>query len=103
MKNKGHYREFFNCLQCNKRTNINLSKCSHCGFSTPKDQKDYHFTRSRLVNHKRIKTLGRLVKEYSELAKKYPDMVPSKPLFSFKDNFKFEMKYFLSRLKNYFQ
>ena len=42
-----------------------------------------------------------MVKEYSELAKKYPDMVPSKPLFSFKDNLKFESNYLLHRFKNF--
>lgn len=86
MNFKGHYRQFFNCLWCKKRTDITLNNCSHCGFCTPKNQEDYHFTRSRLVNHKRIKVLGRMVREYANLAKKYPDMVPSKPLFSVKDN-----------------
>ena len=52
MKNsyKGHYRQFFNCLCCNKRTDIMLDNCTHCGSRTPVDQKDYRRMRTRKLN-----------------------------------------------------
>ena len=49
-KFKGHYNQFFNCLSCNKRTDIMLDKCTHCGSRTPVDQKDYRRMRIRKLN-----------------------------------------------------
>ena len=51
-KFKGHYRQFFNCLWCNKKTDITLNNCKHCGFCTPRNQKEYRFTRSHILTHK---------------------------------------------------
>lgn len=52
------------------------NNCIHCGFCTPKNQVQYHFTRNRLLNNKRLKTLGRLIKEYKELLEKNPTLHP---------------------------
>ena len=49
-KFKGHYNQFFNCLTCNKRTDIMLDNCTHCGSRTPVDQKDYRRMRTRKLN-----------------------------------------------------
>ena len=50
MKYKGHYNQFFNCLTCNKRTDIMLDNCTNCGSRTPVDQKDYRRMRTRKLN-----------------------------------------------------
>ena len=50
MNYKGHYNQFFNCLSCNKRTDIMLDNCTHCRSRTPVDQKDYRRMRTRKLN-----------------------------------------------------
>ena len=49
-KYKGHYNQFFNCLSCNKKTDIMLDNCTCCGSRTPVDQKDYRRMRTRKLN-----------------------------------------------------
>ena len=70
---KGHYRQFFNCLWCNKKTDITLNNCKHCGFCTPRNQKEYRFTRSHILTHKRLIRLGNLVDRYKKIIETDPN------------------------------
>ena len=72
-KFKGHYRQFFNCLWCNKKTDITLNNCKHCGFCTPGNQKEYRFTRKSILTHKRLIRLGNLVDRYKKIIEADPN------------------------------
>ena len=68
-KFKGHYNQFFNCLSCNKRTNIMLDNCTHCGSRTPVDQKDYRRMRTRKLNAISISKGRKIIERLDDLIK----------------------------------
>ena len=72
-KFKGHYNQHFKCLSCNKRTDIILDNCMHCGSRTPVDQKDYRRMRTRKLNKILISKFKKNLKELNDLTKEYPN------------------------------
>ena len=66
---KGHYNQFFNCLTCNKRTDIMLDNCTHCGSRTPVDQKDYRRMRTRKLNAISISKGRKIIERLDDLIK----------------------------------
>ena len=102
---KGHYRKFFNCLWCNKKTDITLNNCKHCGFCTPRNQKEYRFTRSNILTHKRLIRLGNLVDQYKKIIETDPNYhyVPlnwKQKLMLFIDDQLFRISLIPARLKH---
>ena len=107
MKFKGHYNQFFNCLSCNKRTDIMLDDCTHCGSRTPVDQKDYRRMRTRKLNEiliskfeKNLKKLNDLTKEYHDLTKEYPNIKIDIPKRTLWDDIKFKVGLYKGLIKH---
>ncbi len=100
MKYKGHYNQFFNCLNCNKRTDITLDNCTHCRSRTPVDQKDYRRMRTRKLNailiskfRKNLETLNDLTKDYW-----HPELkIPKRTLWN---NIKFKIDLYKGLIKH---
>ena len=99
-KFKGHYNQFFNCLSCNKRTNIMLDNCTHCGSRTPIDQKDYRRMRTRKLNTILISKLKKLNKELVHLIKTNRDLKTYLPKRSVWDDVKFKVGLYKGLIKH---
>ena len=100
MKNKGHYNQFFNCLSCNKKTDIMLDKCTHCGSRTPVDQKDYRRMRTRKLNEILISKLQKNLKNLKELSENYPNIKIDFPKRSLLEDLKFKIGIFKGLIKH---
>ena len=107
MKFKGHYNQLFNCLSCNKRTDIMLDNCTHCGSRTPVDQKDYRRMRTRKLNEiliskfkMNLKKLNDLTREYHDLTKEYPNIKIDIPKRALWDDLKFKMGLYKGLIKH---
>jgi len=100
MKFKGHYNQFFNCLSCNKRTDIMLDNCKHCGSRTPVDQKDYRRMRTRKLNAISISKLKKLNKELVHLIKTNPDLKTYLPKRTLWDDVKFKANLYKRLIKH---
>ena len=100
MKFKGHYNQFFNCLYCNKRTDIMLDKCTHCGSRTPLDQKDYRRMRTRKLNEILISKLQINLKNLKELSEDYPYVKISFSKRSAWDDIKFKIGLYKGLIKH---
>ena len=100
MKFKGHYNQFFNCLSCNKKTDIMLDNCKHCGSRTPLDQKDYRRMRTRKLNEILISKLQKNLKNLKELSEKYPKVKISFPKRSLWDDVKFKIGLYKGLIKH---
>ena len=97
---KGHYNQFFNCLSCNKRTDIMLDNCTHCGSRTPTDQKDYRRMRTRKLNAILISKLKKLNEELVHLIKINPDLKTYLPKRSVWDDVKFKVGLYKGLIKH---
>ena len=97
---KGHYNQFFNCLYCNKRTDIMLDKCTHCGSRTPLDQKDYRRMRTRKLNEILISKLHKNLKNLKELSKNYPSINIDFPKRSLLEDLKFKIGIYKGLIKH---
>ena len=100
MKNKGHYNQFFNCLSCNKKTDIMLDKCTHCGSRTPLDQKDYRRMRTRKLNEILISKLQKNLKNLKELSENYPNIKIDFPKRSLFEDIKFKIGIYKGLIKH---
>ena len=100
MKNKGHYNQFFNCLSCNKKTDIMLDKCTHCGSRTPLDQKDYRRMRTRKLNEILISKLQKNLKNLKELSENYPNIKIDFPKRSLFEDLKFKIGIYKGLIKH---
>ena len=100
MKNKGHYNQFFNCLSCNKKTDIMLDKCTHCGSRTPVDQKDYRRMRTRKLNEILISKLQKNLKNLKELSENYPNIKIDFPKRSLFEDLKFKIGIYKGLIKH---
>ena len=100
MKYKGHYNQFFNCLSCNKRTNIMLNSCTHCGSRTPVDQKDYRRMRTRKLNEILISKFKKNLKELNDLIKEYPNIKIDIPKRTLWDDLKFNIGLYKGLIKH---
>ena len=100
MTYKGHYNQFFNCLSCNKRTDIMLDKCTHCGSRTPADQKDYRRMRTRKLNAILISKVKKLNEELVHLIKINPDLKTYLPKRSVWDDVKFKVGLYKGLIKH---
>ena len=100
MKYKGHYNQFFNCLSCNKRTDIMLDNCTHCGSRTPVDQKDYRRMRTRKLNAILISKLEKTHKKLDHLIKINPEVKIDFPKRSVWDNVKFKVGLYKGLIKH---
>ena len=99
-KFKGHYNQFFNCLSCNKRTDIMLDNCTHCGSRTPVDQKDYRRMRTRKLNAILISKLEKAHKKLDHLIKINPEVKIDFPKRSVWDNVKFKAGLYKGLIKH---
>lgn len=97
---KGHSNQFFNCLSCNKRTDIMLDNCTHCGSRTPVDQKDYIRTRTRKLQDIRITKLIKLHKKLDSLIKMNPDVKIDFPKHNLWDDIKFKIGLYKGLIKH---
>ena len=97
---KGHYNQFFNCLSCNKRTDIMLDNCTHCGSRTPVDQKDYRRMRTRKLNAILISKLEKAHKKLDHLIKINPDVKINFPKRSVWDDIKFKTGLYKGLIKH---
>ena len=100
MKFKGHYNQFFNCLSCNKRTDIMLDKCIHCGSRTPVDQKDYRRMRTRKLNAILISKFQKSLKNLKELSENYPNIKIDFPKRSLFEDLKFKIGIYKGLIKH---
>jgi len=100
MKYKGHYNQFFNCLSCNKRTDIMLDNCTHCGSRTPADQKDYRRMRTRKLNAILISKLEKAHKKLNHFIKLNPDLKTYLPKRSVWDDVKFKTGLYKGLIKH---
>ena len=100
MKFKGHYNQFFNCLSCNKRTDIMLDDCTHCGSRTPVDQKDYRRMRTRKLNKILISKFKKNLKELNDLTKEYPNIKIDIPKRTLWDDLKFNIGLYKGLIKH---
>ena len=102
MKNsyKGHYRQFFNCLCCNKRTDIMLDNCTYCGSRTPVDQKDYRRMRTRKLNAILISKFKKNLKELDDLTKGYYDPEQKFPARTLWNDIKFKIGIYKGLIKH---
>ena len=99
-KFKGHYNQFFNCLSCNKRTDIMLDNCTHCGSRTPVDQKDYRRMRTRKLNEILISKFKKNLKELNDLTKEYPNIKIDIPKRTLWDDLKFKIGLYKGLIKH---
>ena len=99
-KFKGHYNQFFNCLSCNKKTDIMLDNCTHCGSRTPLDQKDYRQMRTRKLNAILISKLEKAHKKLCHLIKVNPDLKIDSPKSTLWDDFKFKVGLYKGLIKH---
>jgi len=99
-KFKGHYNQFFNCLSCNKRTDIMLDNCTHCGSRTPVDQKDYRRMRTRKLNAILISKLKKLNEELIHLIKINPDLKTYLPKRTLWGDVKFKVGLYKGLIKH---
>ena len=99
-KFKGHYNQFFNCLSCNKRTDIILDNCMHCGSRTPVDQKDYRRMRTRKLNKILISKFKKNLKELNDLTKEYPNIKIDIPKRTLWDDLKFNIGLYKGLIKH---
>ena len=97
---KGHYNQFFNCLSCNKKTDIMLNKCTHCGSRTPADQKDYRRMRTRKLNAISISKLEKAHKKLDHLIKINPEVKIDFPKRSVWDDIKFKVGLYKGLIKH---
>ena len=97
---KGHYNQFFNCLSCNKKTDIMLNKCTHCGSRTPADQKDYRRMRTRKLNAISISKLEKAHKKLDHLIKINPEVKIDFPKRSVWDDIKFKIGLYKGLIKH---
>ena len=97
---KGHYNQFFNCLYCNKRTDIMLDKCTHCGSRTPLDQKDYRRMRTRKLNEILISKLQKNLKNLKELSENYPNIKIDFPKRSLLEDLKLKIGIYKGLIKH---
>ena len=102
MKNsfKGHYRQFFNCLNCNRKTNIMLDDCTHCGSRTPIDQKDYRRMRTRKLNEILISKMKKHLKNLQDFNKRYPNTKIDFPKRTIFDDIKFKAGLYKGLIKH---
>ena len=100
MNFKGHYNQFFNCLSCNKRTDIMLDSCMHCGSRTPVDQKDYRRMRTRKLNAIDISKMERYLRKLKDFRKRNPDVEIDFPKHSVWDDVKFKMSLYKGLIKH---
>mgnify|MGYP001164157849 FL=1 len=99
-KFKGHYNQHFKCLSCNKRTDIMLDNCTHCGSRTPVDQKDYRRMRTRKLNEILISKFKKNLKELNDLNKEYPNIKIDIPKRTLWDNLKFNIGFYKGLIKH---
>ena len=99
-KFKGHYNQFFNCLSCNKRTDIMLDNCTHCGSRTPVDQKDYRRMRTRKLNAILISKMKKHLKELQDFSKRYPNTKIDFPKRTLWDDVKFKAGLYKGLIKH---
>ena len=99
-KFKGHYNQFFNCLSCNKRTDIMLDNCTLCGSRTPVDQKDYRRMRTRKLNEILISKFKKNLKELNDLTKEYPNIKIDIPKRTLWDDLKFNIGLYKGLIKH---
>ena len=100
MKYKGHYNQFFNCLSCNKRTDIILDNCTHCGSRTPVDQKDYRRMRTRKLNAILISKFRKNLERLDDLTKGYWDPEIKIPKRNLWDDVKFKIGLYKGLIKH---
>ena len=100
MKYKGHYDQFFNCLSCNKRTDIMLDNCTHCGSRTPIDQKDYRRMRTRKLNAILISKVRKNLENIDNLTKGYWDPKLKFPKLTLWDDLKFKIGLYKGLIKH---
>ena len=100
MKFKGHYNQFFNCLSCNKRADIMLNNCTHCGSRTPVDQKDYRRMRTRKLNAILISKFEKNLKNLKELSENYPNIKIDFPKRSLFEDLKFKIGIYKGLIKH---
>ena len=100
MKYKGHYNQFFNCLSCNKRTDIMLDSCTHCGSRTPVDQKDYRRMRTRKLNAILISKFRKNLERLDDLTKGYWDPEIKIPKRNLWDDVKFKIGLYKGLIKH---
>ena len=99
-KFKGHYNQHFKCLSCNKRTDIMLDNCTHCGSRTPVDQKDYRRMRTRKLNEILISKFKKNLKELNDLTKDYPNIKIDIPKHTLWDDLKFNIGLYKGLIKH---
>lgn len=99
-KYKGHYNQFFNCLSCNKRTDITLDNCTHCRSRTPIDQKDYRRMRARKLNEILISKMEKNLNNLKELSKNYPQIKINFPKSSLFEDVKFKIGLYKGLIKH---
>ena len=97
---KGHHNQFFNCLSCNKRTDIMVDNCTHCGSRTPVDQKDYRRMRTRKLNEILISKFKKNLKELNDLTKDYPNIKIHIPKLSLFEDLKFKISIYKGLIKH---
>ena len=97
---KGHYNQFFKCLSCNKRTDIMLDKCIHCGSRTPLDQKDYRRMRTRKLNEILISKLQKNLKNLKELSENCPNIKIDFPKRSLFEDLRFKIGIYKGLIKH---
>ena len=100
MMYKGHYNQFFNCLSCNKRTDIMLDNCTHCGSRTPIDQKDYRRMRTRKLNAILISKARKNLERLDDLTKGYWDPEFKIPKRTIWDDVKFKIALYKGLIKH---
>ena len=100
MKFKGHYNQFFNCLSCNKRTDIMLDNCTFCGSRTPVDQKDYRRMRTRKLNAILISKFRKNLERLDDLTKGYWDPEIKIPKRNLWDDVKFKIGLYKGLIKH---
>ena len=100
MSYKGHYNQFFNCLSCNKRTDIMLDNCAYCGSSTPSDQKDYRRMRTRKLNTILLSKYDKYLNQLNQIYKQHPEIKIEFSKRSVIDEMKFKMNIYKARLKD---
>ena len=99
-KFKGHYNQYFKCLSCNKRTDIMLNNCIHCGSKTPVDQKDYRRMRTRKLNEILISKMEKNLKYLKDFSKRYPNTKIDFPKRSIVEDIKFKVDLYKGLIKH---
>ncbi len=99
-KFKGHSHQFFNCLSCNKRTDIMLNNCTYCGSRTPVDQKDYRRMRTRKLNAILISKMEKNLKYLKDFSKRYPNTKIDFPKRSIVKDIKFKVDLYKGLIKH---